>query len=298
MSWKVDVVANTSPMLGECPLWIREESALLWVDIPAGDIWKTVPATGKSTRLACVPPASAIVQQSEDIYVVVSGCKLIYMQRDGKLGEVVNVLEESSLRFNDAAAGPDGTLWVGTASSGKEAGTAALYCLGRDHSAEEILRGITMSNGLGWSPENSIFYYVDTPTGRVDRFDYRGEYPYLFNRATCINVPQTVGLPDGLAVDLEGCIWLAVWGGGVVNRYTPAGRLVGSIELPVRNVTSCAFGGDSMTTLFITSAKDEGKEASSELAGAIFASETYVPGVEHHRYLARAPVTRARNPQA
>ncbi|MBB5082507.1 SMP-30/gluconolactonase/LRE family protein [Nonomuraea endophytica] len=153
-------------------------------------------------------------------------------------------------RFNDGAVDPWGHFWIGTMCTDRP-GTAALYRVAPDGRATTELTGVTCSNGLGWAPDHRTMYYVDTPTHTLDAFDAHD------GRITCRRVVAEVrgGLPDGLAVDVDGCVWVAVWDGAAVHRYTPEGRLDTVVETPCARPTSCAFGGD---TLYVTTAAPDG----------------------------------------
>ena len=146
---------------------------------------------------------------------------------------------------------------------------------------------MTMSNGLGWSPDDRTFYYVDSAAQRLDVFDHDPDSGRLGGRRPLVSVPAEVGIPDGLAVDADGCVWLAIWGAGSIHRYTPAGVLDGVLDVPASNVTSCAFGGAGLTDLFVTTASrglSPAQLAEQPHAGGIFAATPGVVGLEPQGY--------------
>jgi sugar lactone lactonase YvrE len=174
-------------------------------------------------------------------------------------------------RGNDAAVAPDGSLWAGTMRYDEAPGGGTLTRLTGDGTAEAVLDDVTVSNGTGWSPDGRLMYYVDTPTRGIDVFDVDGGR--VTGRRRLARVEEGAGYPDGLTVDAEGCVWVALWDGGAVRRYTPSGELDRVLPLPVPRPTACAFGGPDLTDLYITTART-GLTAPHPLAGSLLV----VPG--------------------
>jgi sugar lactone lactonase YvrE len=181
------------------------------------------------------------------------------------------------IRFNDAKADARGRLWIGSMHTGRQTG-ASLYRLDLDDRSEaggalaEIVSGVTVSNGLGWSADGRLMYYVDTPTLRVDVFDYEPATGEATGRRPLVDVSDTGGRPDGLTVDAEGCLWVALARGGAIHRYTPDGRLDTVVPLPVSWPTSCAFGGPELRDLYVTTASEplsDAARAAEPLAGRL-----------------------------
>jgi len=138
-----------------------------------------------------------------------------------------------------------------------------------------------VSNGLDWTEDGSTLFHIDTPTGRVVAYPYSGRSPALGSPRTAVTIPERRGLPDGMTLDSEGCLWVALWAGGAVHRYTPSGHLDALVEVPATNVTSCTFGGESMDTLYITTASvglSEAERAAEPMAGALFGAHVGVTG--------------------
>ncbi len=256
--------------LGEGPVWDVRSNSLRWVDIPAGHVHHS---DGSSRRLP--PPASAILPTA-DGWAAVLRDRVVEL--DGA-GEVAVPLGRAE-RCNDAKADPAGRIWVGTMAGDDKPGRAALLRLDGD-GPTEVVAGAGIANGLGWSPDARLMYWIDTPTGRIDVFDYdladgtvRGRRPFADVRADTAD-----GHPDGLAVDAEGAIWVALWGGGALHRYTPDGRLDTVLPIDVACPTSCAFGGEDLRTLYITTAHQpdaQGRFAPD--AGRLHAVRVPVPG--------------------
>jgi sugar lactone lactonase YvrE len=180
--------------------------------------------------------------------------------------------------MNDGGCDPDGRFYCGSMAYDKRAGAAALYRLDPDGSVRAVLDGVTISNGLEWSPDGGRAYYNDTATGRIAVFDYdRGSG--LTGRRTFAEIPAEDGVPDGLAVDAEGGVWTAVNGGGQVRRHTPDGRVDAVVEVPVRQVTACTFGGGRLDELYITTSREGLPPDEEPPAGSLFRARIGVPGV-------------------
>jgi sugar lactone lactonase YvrE len=197
---------------------------------------------------------------------------------DGTLTPLPEVWSDPGVRMNDGGCDPDGRFYCGSMAYDQRPGAASLYRLDADGSVHVVLRGATISNGLEWSPDGTRAYYNDTSTGRVDLFDY-GRDTGLTGRRPFVILPKEDGAPDGLTVDAEGGIWVALFGGGVVRRYSPEGALDAVVELPVKNVTACTFGGAGLEQLFITTSREGLAEGEVPRAGALFRVQPGVKGL-------------------
>lgn len=162
--------------------------------------------------------------------------------------------EDPEILMNDGRCDPRGRFWAGSTTWSGKPGAGALYKLGPDHSVTKVLGEVTCSNGLDWSPDGSRLYYIDSLAGGIDIFDFDLEMGEIRNRRRLVDIPAVEGLPDGLTVDSEGFVWVAMWDGWSVRRYDPEGKLVRVVKLPVARVTSCVFGGPDLADLYITSA--------------------------------------------
>ena len=200
--------------------------------------------------------------------------------------------------MNDGACDPQGRFWAGTMAYDESPGAGALYRLELDGSCTTVLTGLTIANGIGWSPDARTMYLNDSGTGRVETFSFDGASGAISDRRTLVESDRPGVVPDGLTVDAEGGIWVAWWGGGAVNRYAPDGTLVASIELPVERPTSCAFGGPEVATLFVTTARDGLDEAAlmrQPDAGRVFSIEGLgLHGLPCAPYRGRITSTRSR----
>jgi sugar lactone lactonase YvrE len=180
--------------------------------------------------------------------------------------------------MNEGGCDPDGRFYCGSMAYEERPGAGALYRLDPDDSVHVVLENVTISNGLEWSPDGSRAYYNDSPTQRIDVFDYDSESG-LSGRRPFAEVPAEVGLPDGLTVDEEGGVWVALYGGGSVRRYTPEGMLDEVIEVPAKQVTACTFGGSGLDQLFITTSREDLKPSEDPLAGSLFRAAVGVAGL-------------------
>jgi len=257
--------------LGEGPVWDANHSCLVWVDILRGElhIESTQPRTiSIDDHLGAALPA-------------VDGGWLLAVQ-DGfalldQAGRVTPFLSvhggaRPELRFNDAKVDPAGRAWAGTLDYDEQGGAGALYRLDAGPVASTVLTGVGISNGLDWSPDRQRFYYVDTLARTLRAFDYTDDTGTLGAEQILVELPAGHGYLDGLCVDDQGCIWVAIWDGGCVRRYTPDGRLDTIIDVPVDRPTSCCL--DPRGTLYITSATQgltSEQLARTPHAGAIFA---------------------------
>ena len=199
----------------------------------------------------------------------------------------------TDVRMNDGACDPQGRFWAGTMAYDESPGAGALYRLELDGSCTTVLTGLTIANGIGWSPDGSTMYLNDSGTGCLETFRFDSDSGAITNRRTLVRSDQPGVVPDGLTVDADGGIWVAWWGGGVVNRYAPDGSLLASVQFPVERPTSCAFGGRELETLFVTTAReglDGDALARQPDCGRVFAvSGLGVRGLPCQPYLGRIP---------
>jgi sugar lactone lactonase YvrE len=238
-------------------VWDADRARLLFVDIPAGRVFEHDPA-------AATTAVHALGRDVGDVQAAASGALVVAVRegvalfRDGVAEVVAAPLADlPDIRMNDGNVDPAGRLFVGTMAYDQREGAAVLYRLDPDGTLSTVLRDVTISNGIDWSPDGSLLYYVDTPTQRIDVFDYDVASGTLSARRPFAAVPKEDGSPDGLTVDAEGCVWVALYDGGAVRRYDVDGRLDAVVETPgARLVTSCCFGGADLTDLWITTSTE------------------------------------------
>lgn len=278
--------------LGEGPTWDAAAHRLIWVDILSCRIHHFDPATGRRTVMVTEQHVGAAKPCADGGLVVNLRDGVGLYDTAGAFSWLVHKAVPGR-RGNDAAVAPDGALWVGTMAYDESPGGGSLTRVAPDGSTMTVLPDATVSNGTGWSPDGALMYYVDTPTRRVDVFDATRDISggdvdgFVRTRRPLVEIEEGAGFPDGLCVDADGCIWVALWDGGQVRRYTPAGDLDRTVELPVARPTACAFGGPDLTDLFITTA--QGGTPPHPLEGSVLV----VPGAG--RGVAQPPFAGSRN---
>jgi sugar lactone lactonase YvrE len=197
---------------------------------------------------------------------------------DGAIRHLDELWTDTRVRMNEGGCDPDGRFYCGSMAYDQRPGAGALYRLDPDGSVRVVLGSVTISNGLEWSPDGSRAYYNDTLTQRIDVFDYDGESG-LTGRRPFADIPVEAGGPDGLTVDEEGSVWVALYGGGAVRCYTPEGVLDEVVEVPAEQVTACTFGGQDHNQLFITTSREGLGGGEDPLAGSLFRSAVGVAGL-------------------
>jgi len=276
----VELMVDTRSIVGEGPFWQAEKGVLGWVDIMSNRLHTYDPATRQDTALDVGQPIGAASARASGGYVVALRDGFAALDASGRLEMLAHVeLDIPSNRMNDGNCDRLGRFWAGTMAIDEHAEAGALYCLDLNHSVRKVVGSTTISNGIDWSPDDLTMYYVDSSTQGLDTFPFDLDSGTLGPRRRLATIPAELGVPDGLTVDAEGCIWVAVWGGWCIRRYTPAGTLDRVITLPVSQVSSCAFGGPDLDDLYITSASinlSADQLAREPLAGSLF---RFRPGV-------------------
>lgn len=252
-------VGDVTAMLGEGPYWVPEDDCLLWVDIRGGHLHRTYFPSGETVTLDLGAVSAAFPAVGGGI-LTAGGSSLTLRVPPGQGGQwtarvVAEVPGREAVRFNDAGVDPAGRVWVGSMHAGESEPLGELYRLDPPGVLTTVVKGVTVSNGLGWSPDGARLYYADSPTRRIDVFDYDPATGTAASRRVFADLSGFDGVPDGLTVDADGCVWVAVWGGGVLRRLTPDGLQDAVLPLPVSQPTSCAFGGPGLTDLYVTTAK-------------------------------------------
>ena len=267
--------------LGEGALWDWRHGLLVSVDLLSGRLLLSDPGDGTTRAIDVGQPVSAALLRAHD--------QLLLAVRDGfasveLTGGAVSplVAVEADLpdnRMNDGSCDRAGRFYAGTMAADESPAAGSLYRLDPDLQLTRLFDGVGISNGIGWSPDEKRMYYVDSLAYRVDVMDYDPATGEIGPRRPLAALGHGDVVPDGLTVDAEGCIWVAVWGGGAVQRYRPDGRLKQIIKLPAAHVTSCAFGGAGLDVLYISTAAGPGTSA-----GALFACRPGVTGQECHPF--------------
>ncbi len=267
--------------LGEGALWDTSEQALWWVDITGRQLHRHVPASGGSQSWAMPTTIGTVVTRAGGGVVVALKNTIAAFAPDTATLTTIAGIDQSDQRFNDGKCDPVGRLWVGTVAQDERPGVAALYRLGSEGGLNAQVAGITISNGIVWSRDGRTCWYIDTPTRRVDAFDYDVATGRLSDRRVAVRFPDGAGFPDGMAIDEHDRLWVAMWdGGGVLHCDPRSGRILSRLVVPgARNITSCAFGGAGLDQLYITSARGDAHDPAFPDAGDLFVAQPGVRGV-------------------
>ena len=259
----------------EGPVWSERWGGLRWVDMLAGDVLSLAPdGTVRRRHVGDVAAALRPRRSGGAVIAVERGFAL--EDADGTLTPLEPVWSDAGVRMNEGGCDPDGRFWCGSMAYHQRPGAAALYRLDADRTVSTVLEGVTISNGLEWSPDGSLAYYDDTATHRIDVFDYDRDAG-LSGRRPFVHLPDD-GNPDGLTVDADGGVWVALFGSGAVHRYSPAGVLDGVVEVPTAQVTACTFGGPGLDQLFITTSREGMGPDDDPPAGSLFRADVGVTG--------------------
>jgi sugar lactone lactonase YvrE len=282
-----DVAIDARAQLGEGPRWDQSTQTLLWVDIVGKRVHRYDPGRGSDEWIQLEELVSFVLPREQGGLVL--GLPDGLYESDWETIALLVPLEKEvpGNRTNDAACDPAGRLWCGTMAMDERTPSAGLYRIDTDLTVTRVVEGTTISNGLGWSPERDRFYFIDSPTMRLDVFDYDLEPGTVANRRPLAPVAVQGGGPDGLTVDAEGCVWVALHGGWGLQRYSPDGALIGHVRLPVSKVTSCCFGGEGLKELYVTTRRESLTEAEvrdQPLAGALFRLDPGVAGLPTYSF--------------
>jgi sugar lactone lactonase YvrE len=280
-----DVEQLTGPVAfhAEGPVWSPSWGGLRWVDMFAGDVL-SMDLDGSDDRDAAIARrhvgaiAAALRPRRGGGAVIAVERGFLLEDADGELTPLPDLWTDPGLRMNEGACDPDGRFYCGSMAYDKGAGRGTVYRLDTDRTTSVVFGGSTISNGLAWSPDGSLAYYIDSDTRRIDVFDYTTDAG-LTGRRTLVEITEGAGDPDGMTVDAQGHLWVALYAGSAVRRYRPDGILDGIIELPVSKVTACTFAGADLDQLVITTSREGLTEGSQPEAGSLFRGRPGVTGL-------------------
>jgi sugar lactone lactonase YvrE len=287
-----DVVAEH----GEGIVWDDARGELLWVDVGAGRLHRGRPGPTAIEYLGCIElgyPLGAIAPARDGGWIAAAGPGFARLGPRGALTWVSQpAAGQPELRMNDGACDPGGRFWAGTMAYAETPRAGTLYRLDPDGTTTAMVTGTTISNGLGWSVDGRTLWFVDSGEATVDAFDFDPESAEIAGRRTVVTFDPRDGVPDGLVVDAHDHLWVAIWDGGEVRRYSPEGDLVARVRLPVSRPTSCCFGDTELDMLFISTARkglgDDALAAQRD-AGRVFRAETGARGVAQPAYATPLP---------
>jgi sugar lactone lactonase YvrE len=283
---KPEQVAKACNVIGEGPRWNAPEQRLYWVDfIENRNIHSWHPATQELRTYPTPAPVSALgFRRTGDLIVATGGQIATFNLATQKLSSFTSLEDQPGMRLNDGAVDADGRFWVGSMHSEKQDEPhGSLYRFDADGSVHKMDGGFTVSNGLGWSPDRRTFYFIDTFRRVIYAYDFIAATGAIGNRRVFTRTVEADGYPDGLAVDAEGHVLVAFWGGWKVVRYDPDGKQEREIRFPVANPTACAFGGRDLDELYVTTARlglNADELAKQPSAGDLFRVRLNIQGQE------------------
>lgn len=270
------VVVKHTCLLGEGPVWDATQKVICWIDILNGKIHEYSPEKKTHKIIPVHQMIGTIAVCNDGNFVAALQNGFAFVNRQSGEIKMINDPENHlpNNRFNDGKCDPAGRFWAGTMSLTDEPDKGNLYSLEKDFTIKQQIQNVSISNGLAWSIDETILYYIDTPTFEIVAYNYEKSTGLISNKKVIIKIDKEEGAPDGMTIDTEGMLWIAHWDGWQVTRWNPAtGQKLLAIKLPVARVTSCTFGGDNLEDLYITSAKVGLSEAvlkNQPLAGSLF----------------------------
>ena len=285
---EAELALDVRAEVGEGPHWDADSGQLLWIDIIPGEVHWFDPETGQDSMVNVGPMVGAAVPREGGGVVLAVPDGFALLDDDGNVTSIADVeADVPGNRMNDGKCDSQGRFWAGTMDLELAEPVGALYRLGVDRSVEKMVSDVILSNGLGWSPDDTLMYYIDSMKRCVDVFDFDAADGVVHNRRTVARIRDDEWIADGMTVDSEGYIWVCVYGSGLVRRYDPEGGTDLEVRLPVSNVTSCAFGGPDLGDLYITTAAymmSEEELREQPQSGGIFRARTGHTGMLPHNF--------------
>jgi sugar lactone lactonase YvrE len=279
-----ELVQREQALVGEGPVWVAAERALWWLDIKGQRLFRLDASSGAARSWAMPERIGAAIPDGDGGFVLLGKTGVwrsrVPFQQFTKVASPDS--DRPGNRFNDAKCDPAGRLWGGSMDDDEREASGRLYRFDRLDAPVRVKDGVNLSNGLGWSPDGRTMYFVETLRRVIWAHDYDVASGEARNARVLVDVPAADGFADGMCVDADGCIWLAHWGGARVTRFTPAGRVDRVVQMPVPQVASCAFGGDGLDTLYVTTAAvglDQDALQAAPLSGSLFAFRPGVTGL-------------------
>lgn len=289
---EAELALDAKATLGEGSIWHPSEKRLYWVDIEGRELHLYDPAAQEDKVWPVGERVGTVVP-------VVNGGALVALQngihfidtQTGELQLVANPITVDDIRFNDGKCDAAGRLWVGTMALDARAGAAVLYRMEHDGRIEQVLDNLSVSNGIVWTADRNTMYFIDTPTRKVKAFAYDQGKGTISNERIAFAIPESEGKPDGMTIDESGRLWIALYGGSGVGCWDPeTGEMLAKVKVPAPHTTSCAFGGERLDTLYITTARDGLEKDQLQqypLSGGIFAVKPDAKGVPANFFISR-----------
>jgi sugar lactone lactonase YvrE len=280
-------VLSTRARLGEGPCWNQQEQRLYWVDIYNHRVHQFHPATSTHQFFDVGEVVGCIAPAGTNRLIMAQRSRLAFLDTcNGTVTPILNVeFNQPSTRFNDGKCDAAGRFWFGSMCT--KGANGCLYRYDPDGSLHVVLTGLTIANGLGWSPDESTFYLTDSPLKTIYAFDFDAKSGSISNRRVFVDLTAEPFYPDGLTVDREGCVWSAMWDGWCIIRFDPSGKEMMRVMMPVVRPSCCTFGDEDLTTLYITTASvglSEEEIQKSFYSGDLFSLQTSTSGLPTHHF--------------
>lgn len=275
---EVHPIVTLSSHLGESPMWDENEGVLWWIDIYKPTLNRFDPESGRNEEIVLDQNIHAIAVRREGGIVGSFEHGIGFLDpASARVTTVTNPIGEVEAKFNDGKCDQSGRFWTGSMSNDWVTPVGCLYRFDADGSVRTMDSGFNLSNGMGWSLDNTTMYFTDFGQSTIFAYDYDAETGGIDNRRPFVEIPEDEGRPDGMTVDADGCLWVALWDGWAVARFDPSGKRIETIPMPCMRPTSCMYGGADLSTMYVTSATmmlTEEQLADQPLAGALFAIDT------------------------
>ncbi|MFN0304509.1 MAG: SMP-30/gluconolactonase/LRE family protein [Burkholderiales bacterium] len=283
----IEVIDTARCAVGECPLWDHRDGSMYWIDVRGPAVHRLATNGRKSTWTLDAQVGSIALARlpsgANGLMLAGYGGFGIFDPSNGTLTPVANPEpDRPDNRLNDGRVDRRGRMWAGSLQPGTFAPRGRLWRINPDYSAHMAIDSLTIPNGIAFSPDNRRLYFTDSATGRIDTCDFDLDDGVISNRRTFVTLATGRGVADGAAIDIDGCLWSAHFNGWCVTRYDPRGHIDRVINLPVRCVTSCGFGGAALDTLYITTGAvhlSAAERAQQPLAGCLLAVRVPATGV-------------------
>jgi sugar lactone lactonase YvrE len=280
--FEAEPVPNCMGDLGEGILWDERTSRLIWVDVFARRINYLVPKTGEIGGRSFISILTSIVKKRGGGYLVAAGDHLLVLDGDFLVVEKIPLqMGNENVRTNDGNVDPNGDYWIGSMAYDAKPNQGNLKWISSKYDENIFLNEVTIANGIDWSPDGSIMYFIDTPKRQIGRFNWKSKESASESEMKAIDLTQFAGVPDGMCVDKDGGLWVAFWGDGKIRNFSPEGDFVSQVIIPASLVTNCAFGGENLSTLYITTANSSYESSinvAEPMAGSLFQANVLTSG--------------------
>ena len=287
---KADLAYNLKAITGEGAIWHPDRNTLFFVDIEGQKLYEYFPKQNRCFCWTFEKMVTTVVPETKNTVIIALQNEIIRFNLGTQETNTLACIDDKNgtLRCNDGKCDPEGRFWFGTMVLDAPPGSASLYTLLHGGKVKEQLNGITISNGIGWSKDERFMFYIDTQSQKIMRYFFDAGNATIKEDRMLVEVPEDMGSPDGMTLDADGNLWVAHWNGyGVYCYHGETGKLLAKIEIPVPNVTSCAFGGEQCNTLFITTARSGlsmNELKKYPLSGSLFVCRPGVCGTETYRF--------------